>query len=129
MEKRRPTEVANDISSALFRSAVAITLITGSVHLLGSALICGIVSGPLSMLAAPFLAFFGWFYLMPVFVGVSLQWLAYNPNKGAVHYWTVMFISIVTAAFLMGLFGLKEQGSEIRWTVAYVVASGIGAAW
>jgi amino acid transporter len=106
-----------------------IVLITGSVHLVGSALLFGIVSGPLAVLASPFLSLFGWFFVLPELVGVTVLWFAHDPRKGPEWFWSMVFVSVLVASTLMGLIGPKEQGHEFRWTCAYVIATAAAATW
>ncbi len=118
---------APDSSDALW-AGISIYLITICVHLGGSAVFFGLVSGPLAILFSPLLSIFGWFFIVPEFVGVGLQWLAYDAKKGPRSFWTVMLVSVVLAGAFMGLLGPKEQGSEGLWALAYVAAATSSAA-
>jgi hypothetical protein len=115
-------------SSGASGAGISICLITICVHLGGSAILFGLVSGPLAALFSPLLSIFGWFFFVPEFVGVGLQWLAYDPQKGSRNFWTVMVVSVVLAGAFMGLLGPKEQGSEGHWALAYVAAATTSAA-
>src|SRR5512137_948365 len=90
-------------SSGALRSGTCICLITICVHLGGSAIFFGLVSGPLAIVFSPLLSIFGWFFIVPEFVGVGLQWLAYDPQKGPRSFWTVMLVSVALAGAFMGL--------------------------
>jgi len=111
------------------RAVLLIVLITGSVHLVGSAILFGIISGPLAVLASPLLAVFGWFFVFPELVGVTIQWMAYHPSRGKRSFWRVFVVSVSTACLIMALIGPKEEGDGLRWTFAYVVATGAAASW
>jgi hypothetical protein len=107
-----------------------ILAITVSVHLLGSAVLFGILGGPLFVLASPLLSVFGWFFLIPEFLAVSLQWSLYDPVQARTgQFWLVMALSILVGALLMGGLGPKEEGHVVHWTVAYLFAGGAAAAW
>jgi hypothetical protein len=107
-----------------------VPLITVSVHLVGSAILFGILSGPLAILASPFLSIFGWFFVIPELCGVMLQWSFYRPTESnEPEFWLMMLPSFSAGALFMGFLGPKEIGSELRWTVAYVLAGGVSAAW
>ncbi len=107
---------------------IFICLITICVHFGGSAVFFGLLSGPSAILFSPLLSVFGWFFIVPEFIGVGLQWLAYDPRKGSRNFWTVMVVSVVLAGAFMGLLGPKEQGSEGHWALAYVAAATTSAA-
>jgi hypothetical protein len=62
--------------------------------LVGAAVLFGIISGPLAVLASPFLAIFGWFYILPILLAVSLIWAIYQPRrKWAIPPWLLVAIS------------------------------------
>jgi hypothetical protein len=110
-------------------AALLIVLVTGSVHFVGSAVLFGITSGPDGLSASPFLALFGWFFVLPELVGVTVQWVAYNPSRGARSFWRVMLVSVSIACLVMALLGPKEEGHALRWTAAYVAATAVAASW
>jgi hypothetical protein len=110
-------------------AAVLILLITGSVHLVGSAVLFGVTSGVEGLLASPLLAIFGWFLVVPEFIGVTVQWIAYKPQRGWRSFWRVWLVSVGVACFGMALVGPKEAGNAFRWTEAYVVATAVSASW
>jgi hypothetical protein len=109
--------------SDALRVGIFIGLITICVHVAGSAVFFGIVGGPLAILFSPLLSIFGWFFIVPEFIGVSLQWLTYDAAKGPRNFWAVMLVSVVVASVFMGLLGPKEQGIEDYWAMAYVAAA------
>ncbi|MBN2291908.1 MAG: hypothetical protein JXM70_05750 [Pirellulales bacterium] len=106
-----------------------ILLITGSVHLLGSAVLFGIISGPFAVVASPFLSLFGWFFVLPELVGVTVQWFVYDPRKGSRYFWQLLLTSVLIACPLMALIGPKEEGDGFRWTCAYVIATAVAVMW
>jgi hypothetical protein len=111
------------------RAGIRIVLITVSVHLLGSAILFGIISGPEAMLASPLLSIFGWFFLVPELLGVSCQWAIYEPSKGERNFWRILIISVSVATIVMAAVGPKEIGDEFRWTCAYVIATAVAVTW
>ncbi|MBE7504419.1 MAG: hypothetical protein HS113_29835 [Verrucomicrobiales bacterium] len=46
--------------------------------LLGAAGLAAVMEGPSGVLAAPLVALFGWFFIVPIFLLVSLMWLIYG---------------------------------------------------
>ena len=109
--------------------ALSFFAIVVSMHLLGSAILFGIVSGPFAIFASPLLSLFGWFFIIPEIIGVSLQWNLFDPMKSNKEFLQLLFASVLVGATFMGLLGPKEENSEFLWTVAYVCAGGAGAAW
>jgi len=106
-----------------------ILLLTGSVHLLGSAVLFGVIGGPVGVLASPLLSLFGWFFVPVELLGVTVQYHLCDPRKGARSFWLVLLLSVSIACALMALVGPKEEGSVLRWTGAYVVATGAAVTW
>jgi hypothetical protein len=114
-------------SDALW-AGVSICLITGCAHLIGSAVFFGLVSGPFAILFSPLLSIFGWFFVVPEFLGVGLLWLAFDPRKGPKNFWMVMAGSVLVAGASMALLGPKEEGHQRYWMLAYAVAAAVSAA-
>lgn len=110
-------------------SALLILLITGSVHFVGSAVLFGVTSGIGGLLASPLLAIFGWFFVVPEFIGVTVQWIAYKPQSGWRSFWRVWLVSTGLACLGMALTGPKEGGNAFGWTEAYVAATAVSASW
>jgi hypothetical protein len=107
-----------------------IPAITVSVHLLGSAILFGSVSGLGGLLASPLLSIFGWFFLPIEFVAVLLQWSLYGQARhSAENFWVLLAMSVVVGALFMGVCGPKEEGSVVYWTMSYMFAGGGAAAW
>jgi hypothetical protein len=120
------TRCHNESAHAVFW----ILAITASVHLLGSAILFGVIGGPLFVMISPLLSILGWFFLIPEFCGVLLLWSLYDPvATRARHFWLTMCASVLIGALFMGIAGPKEQGHEVRWTIAYMFAGGLSAAW
>jgi hypothetical protein len=104
--------------------------ITVSVHLIGSAVLAGVVGGPFAVFACPLLAIFGWFFLIPELCAVWLQWTIYDRVESHARQFCLMLCaSIVVGALFMGIVGPTEEGHAVRWTVAYALAGGASAAW
>lgn len=110
-------------------AAVLILLITGSVHLVGSAVLFGLTSGVEGLWASPLLAIFGWFFVVPEFIGVTVQWCAYRAQGGWRSFWRVWLVSVGVACLGMALIGPKESGNAFGWTEAYVAATAVSASW
>jgi hypothetical protein len=76
------------------------------------------------------LSVFGWFFLVPEFLAVSLQWALYDPVQfPARRFWWMMALSVLAGGLFMGLLGPKEEGHEMHWALAYSFAGGTAAAW
>lgn len=73
--------------------------------LAGAAVLFGIVSGPLAVLASPFLAIFGWFYIFPILLGVGLLWAVYQPtwNRSFATWLFVAASSVGASLMMMGI--------------------------
>ncbi|NQT12763.1 MAG: hypothetical protein HQ582_08440 [Planctomycetes bacterium] len=106
-----------------------ILLLTGSVHLLGSAVLFGMLGGPLGVLASPLLSLFGWFFVPVELLGVTVQYHLYDPHKNSRSFWLMLFLSLSIACALMALIGPKEVGDALRWTCAYIVATAAAVTW
>jgi len=99
------------------------------MHIVGAAILLGCLYGPLAMIGAPLFAVFGWFFILPEFCGVGLQWAIYEPAPELSHptFLTNAFISAIAGGLLAGVLLPKEQGSEARFWIAGFLA-GAGAA-
>ena len=99
----------------------------GASHVIGSVVLSVVVNGVLGIIAAPLLAIFGWFMVVPEAIGVGVQWMAYKPlNKRRLVLFTLA--SCVAAAAVAAAIGPKEVGKESRWRLAYALAGCCGAA-
>ena len=101
--------------------------------LLGSAIFGIALGGPIGLLASPLLALFGWPYLIPITLFVTGFYFNVSVRHTA---GTPRLLFILAGAFLggafMGLFGVKEEGSILRFTVINVgggTVSGAVAIW
>ncbi|QEG21977.1 hypothetical protein [Mariniblastus fucicola] len=101
----------------------SIAVVTLIAHLIGSAVLAGVTGGPLTILAAPLLAFFGWFLLLPEFAIVAIQWQVVKRNRfSIIQAWlfTVLLTSVV-----FSFVAPKEQGSFSLWFIGYALGSTI----
>ena len=93
--------------------------------LVGAAVLFGIVSGPLAVLASPLLTVFGWFYIFPILLGVGLLWAVYQPKQHRpLIGWLLVAASSAGASLLMMAIG--GRGPEPIWLVAYAVGGLVG---
>ncbi|MFA6564475.1 MAG: hypothetical protein WCV00_21400 [Verrucomicrobiia bacterium] len=108
------------------RAPAAITYATIAAHLVGSAVLFGILSGLTAVFFAPILSVFGWFFLVPEALAATVQWFVYRPSG---RKWRIGFllVSAIIAAPLVALVGPKEVGSEKQWALAYAFAAGCAA--
>jgi hypothetical protein len=101
-------------------TAVKIIVISFVGLLVGAAILLGIVSGPLAVLAAPLRAVFGWFYIFPILLGVSSLWALYQPKRNRpFEPWGLVALGGVGASVLTMVLGVR--GPEPVWLVAYAV--------
>jgi hypothetical protein len=94
--------------------------------LIGAAILGFMLKGFYGVLGAPFLMVFGWFYF-PIIVILQAAafygWRFFIP----VPHGRVYLIGMVAASALFSLIGIKEQGSEWRYTIGYIIASSVAA--
>jgi hypothetical protein len=95
---------------------------------IATAIVGFILKGFYGVLGTPFLMLFGWFYF-PVIVILQAAafygWRFFVPVPYGRAYF--ILIGMVVASALFSLIGIKEQGSEWRYTIAYAVASSVAA--
>lgn len=112
----------------MIRALQIVGIIIG-MHILGSAVLFGWVSGPMGILAAPLLGIFGWFFVFPELIGVGLQWLFYEPypkpSKLKILGYAVLSSSV--GGVVVALCMPKEQGNETEFWVAGFLAGAVAA--
>ena len=97
---------------------------------LGATVLGVFTLGPIGVFAGPVLAIFGWFYLVPIALFVSLaSTIVERPffHRGAGACLFVLSGSLAGGLF-MAFFGVKEEGSLVRDTIAYAVGGGASGA-
>lgn len=72
-------------------TALKILFISLCCLVCGAAGICLTHGGPASILGAPVLALFGWYFLCPIYLLVALMWLFYLPRLTAMP-WRILFV-------------------------------------
>jgi hypothetical protein len=93
--------------------------------LVGAAVLFGVVSGPLAVLAAPVLAVFGWFYLLPVVVCVTVLWAMNRPRTTwSYHSWLFVAAGALGGGLLMLAIGVR--GPEPIWLIGYLTGGCVG---
>jgi len=97
-------------------------------HLVGSAVLLGVISGPEVVWGAPLFALFG-IWLMPVEVAVaSIQWsLLGQPERTNRDVFVAWLATVPASAMLAALLGPKEEGQFARWAFGYFVGVIAGA--
>jgi hypothetical protein len=109
------------------RSCATIVELSLVALLLGATILGIFTLGPIGLFSGPLLAIFGWFYLVPIAVLVSIaSAIVERPffQRGAGACLFVLSGALVGAVFV-AVFGTKEVGSVARWTVAYAVGGGV----
>lgn len=99
-------------------SIAVVTLLT---HLVGSAILACVTGGPLMILATPFVAFFGWFMLIPEFAIVAIQWEMVKRQKYSTFQSWLLTVLAVCVAFTC--IAPKEQGNLNLWITGYALGS------
>jgi hypothetical protein len=96
--------------------------------IIASAIFGFIIEGFYGLLGGPFLMLFGWFYFPIVFILEAIAFYVWRRFVG-VRYGRACFIliGVVTSGILFSLIGIKEEGSELRYTIAYVIAASASA--
>jgi hypothetical protein len=93
--------------------------------LVGAAVLFGVVSRPLAGLAPPSdlivgLVMFGWVYIFPIFLCVSLFWVIYQPKwRRSFAAWLLVAASSAVGSLLMMIIGVR--GPQPFWLIAYGV--------
>ncbi len=104
-----------------------IMFISACCLLVGAACLGAFMSGPWFIFAAPIVALFGWFYLLPIGIFVAVVWALYGS------YWAswraraiLMLCCAVVGAGFMLVFGAR--GPEPGWLRGYFVGGFLGGA-
>jgi hypothetical protein len=85
------------------------------------------MSGPSFIFAAPIVALFGWFYLLPIGVFVAVVWALYGSHWAARRHRVVLMLccAVVGAGFML-VCGVR--GPEPGWLRGYLVGGFLGGA-
>ena len=112
----------------MIRSIQVAGIIVG-MHLIGSAVLFGYVSGPLAALAAPVLGLFGWFFVLPELIGVGLQWVFYDPcsKPGFLKVASYAVLSSLVGGGIVSILTPKEHGNEGEFWIAGFLAGASAA--
>lgn len=110
-------------------TAIKISLTLIGMHLFGSAILFGYISGPSVILAAPIFCLFGWFFILPEAIGLALIWKFYEP------YLTQSWLRIIKFGIVFAVIGAivaapfipKEENNEMQFWIGGLF-SGTGAA-
>ncbi|QDU54525.1 hypothetical protein [Aeoliella mucimassa] len=105
---------------------LAILLATIAMHLIGTATLLAIVSGPFYVLATPFVAMFGWYFLPVEAVVALLQWTMVDGQRRS-RLALAWVMTALPAAVFMAVVGPKEEGDLQLWTVGYAIATLLAA--
>jgi len=96
------------------------------MHLIGTAVLFGIISGPMAILAAPILGIFGWFIALPEAMMLGLMRLFHDPPVSRKFLWFQGFCWVLVCGILASILIPKEKNSEVLFYVAGFLA-GAGA--
>jgi len=101
------------------------------MHLLGTAILFGYISGAKAILATPLLALFGWFFVIPEMIGTGLQWAIYEPchKPSKLRFLRYFFLSAVIGGLIVGFLTPKEAGSWSMYFTAGLLAGASAAAF
>ena len=99
------------------------------MHILGSAILTGYILGPATILGAPIVGIFGWFFVFPEAIGVILQWALYDPYPKPKLPAIIGYaaLSAIVGGLIVGTLIPKEVGNEQHFFTAGALA-GAGAA-
>ena len=108
------------------KALLTVPLLTGMMHLIGSACLFGVVGGMTGFLGSPLLAFFGWFFLLPEALVVLAQ-IGLLTSARWRTYWRTWLITVPAPTLLMIVLGPKEIGDEAKWALGYGLGTVIAA--
>jgi len=99
------------------------------MHLLGTAVLFGYISGVQTMFFAPLLGLFGWFFIFPEIIGVCLQWILYEPypKPSKTKVLVLAVISTLIGGCIVALCTPKEYGNEAEFWIAGFLAGSVAA--
>ena len=108
-------------------SALKLLFISACCLLTGSACLGAFMSGPAFIFAAPIVALFGWFYIVPIFVFVTIVWALYGSHWASCPHRVVLMLccAAVGSGFML-IFGAR--GPEPGWLRGYGVGGFIAGA-
>jgi len=108
-------------------SALKIMFISVCCLLVGAACLGAFMSGPAFILAAPIVALFGWFYILPIAIFVMVVWSLYGSHWGSWrHRIILMLCCAVVGSVFMLIFGVRAP--EPGWLPGYGVGGFLGGA-
>ncbi len=104
-----------------------ILFISACCLLAGAACLGAAMSGPAFIFAAPFVALFGWFYMVPIYVFVLIVWELYGSHWAGWRHRIVLMLwcGAVGCAFML-LLGVR--GPESGWLWGYGVGGFVSGA-
>lgn len=90
------------------------------MHIVGSSILFGYVSGPEFILAGPLLSIFGWFFIPFEGVALVIIWSAYNPELNQKFSKTIKSALVTSLIFgvIVAPFIPKEENNELTFWVA-----------
>ncbi len=100
-----------------------------AMHVLGTAVMFGCISGFQAILATPLLSLFGWFFVLPELIGVGLQWFFYDyyPKPTKMKVFAFALLSALIGGGVVAIFTPKEQGNELEFWIAGFLAGAVAA--
>jgi len=106
--------------------AFQFVVVVGCMHLIGSAFLFGCVGGPMGFFASPLLSIFGWFFVIPEGIGLSIQWACYTPDPDGT--WRRVFAGAAISALVGGAVAAILVPKEIGNQVPYWIGGFLGGA-
>ena len=105
-----------------------ILFITVCCLLAGAVVFCIVMSGPVSVWAAPIVALFGLVYAVPVFVVIAVLWALYGQPWNSLRARIILCLctACVGGCFML-VFGVRDQGAH-PWFYADLLGGCTGGA-
>ncbi len=105
---------------------LTVCIATTAAHLVGTAVLFGIISGPHAILASPLLSMFGWFFVPLEMLLFATQWTLLADGRLKCLF-TAWLVTVPCSAVLMAIIGPKVEGEYFRWSLAYAIATIVAA--
>ena len=100
---------------------LVIILATLAAHLVGSAALFGVVSGPHAILASPLLSLFGWFFIPIEAMVVAAQSVLMHGSRHRIA--RIWLMTVIPSVVVTAIIGPKVNGEFSQWAIAYAVSA------
>jgi hypothetical protein len=102
----------------MMRMAVIFASVIVGMHVLGSMVFFGYMSGLPGVLMAPVLGLFSWYFGLLELIGLVIQHVIYRPNGSVGRVLGLMVFSAVAGGATMALLVPKEEKREREFAIA-----------